>query len=150
MYPTARGMAAEGTPFRGVLFAGLMIKDGRVRRWMEWNVPLREAKECCSLEPSAGAAAGRELAQGMGAAGSRRARTARAHVVLIRWPAAAASPQAKLLEHNVRFGDPECQSLMVRLGCGLPGWACRAAGLGWAGLCVGCSGPAGLPGGRNE
>lgn len=51
IYPTARGMCAEGTPFRGVIFAGLMIKDG----------------------------------------------------------------QAKLLEHNVRFGDPECQSLMVRL-----------------------------------
>ncbi|EFN58527.1 hypothetical protein CHLNCDRAFT_34136 [Chlorella variabilis] len=51
VYPTARGMCAEGTPFRGVLFAGLMIKEG----------------------------------------------------------------QAKLLEHNVRFGDPECQSLMVRL-----------------------------------
>lgn len=49
--PTARGMAAEKTPFRGVLFAGLMIDDGK----------------------------------------------------------------AKLLEHNVRFGDPECQSLMVRL-----------------------------------
>lgn len=29
--PTARGMCAEGTPFRGVLFAGLMIKEGRVR-----------------------------------------------------------------------------------------------------------------------
>lgn len=43
--PTARGMVAEGCPFRGVLFAGLMIKDGK----------------------------------------------------------------AKLLEHNVRFGDPECQ-----------------------------------------
>ena len=24
-------------------------------------------------------------------------------------------PQAKLLEHNVRFGDPECQCLMTRL-----------------------------------
>ena len=52
VYPTARGMAAEGTPFRGVLFAGIMVDStGRPR----------------------------------------------------------------LLEHNVRFGDPECQSLMVRL-----------------------------------
>uniref|UniRef100_A0A7S0VGP5 phosphoribosylamine--glycine ligase n=1 Tax=Polytomella parva TaxID=51329 RepID=A0A7S0VGP5_9CHLO len=51
IYPTARGMAAEGMPFRGTLFAGLMIKDGR----------------------------------------------------------------ARLLEHNVRFGDPECQGLMARL-----------------------------------
>lgn len=33
MYPTARGMCAEGTPFRGVLFAGLMIENGRVR-WL--------------------------------------------------------------------------------------------------------------------
>lgn len=49
--PTAEGMISEGYPFRGVLFAGLMIQDGK----------------------------------------------------------------AKLLEHNVRFGDPECQSLMVRL-----------------------------------
>eukprot|EP00200_Dunaliella_tertiolecta_P004333 CAMPEP_0202353260 /NCGR_PEP_ID=MMETSP1126-20121109/9099_1 /ASSEMBLY_ACC=CAM_ASM_000457 /TAXON_ID=3047 /ORGANISM="Dunaliella tertiolecta, Strain CCMP1320" /LENGTH=470 /DNA_ID=CAMNT_0048945587 /DNA_START=40 /DNA_END=1452 /DNA_ORIENTATION=+ len=50
VYRTARGMAAEGHPFKGTLFAGLMIKDGR----------------------------------------------------------------AKLLEHNVRFGDPECQTLMAR------------------------------------
>ena len=49
--PTVRGMAAEGRPFKGVLYAGLMIgKDG-----------------------------------------------------------------PKLLEFNVRFGDPECQALMVRL-----------------------------------
>jgi len=50
--PTVAGMAAEGRPFRGVLFAGLMIEpDGT----------------------------------------------------------------PKLLEHNVRFGDPECQVLMLRL-----------------------------------
>lgn len=30
MLPTARGMVAEGRPYRGVLFAGLMIKDGEV------------------------------------------------------------------------------------------------------------------------
>ncbi|MBC8337163.1 MAG: phosphoribosylamine--glycine ligase [Rhodospirillales bacterium] len=49
--PTIEGMAAEGKPYKGVLYAGLMIKDGR----------------------------------------------------------------PKLLEYNVRFGDPECQPLMVRL-----------------------------------
>jgi phosphoribosylamine--glycine ligase len=49
--PTVRGMAAEGRPYKGVLFAGLMI----------------------------------------GASG------------------------VKLLEYNVRFGDPECQVLMARL-----------------------------------
>ncbi len=30
VYRTARGMAAEGAPFVGTLFAGLMIKDGKV------------------------------------------------------------------------------------------------------------------------
>jgi phosphoribosylamine---glycine ligase len=49
--PTLRGMAAEGSPFKGVLFAGLMI----------------------------------------GKAGPR------------------------LIEFNVRFGDPECQTLLARL-----------------------------------
>lgn len=48
---TADAMVAEGAPFQGVLFAGLMIKDGK----------------------------------------------------------------AKLLEHNVRFGDPEVQGLLSRL-----------------------------------
>ena len=28
---TADAMVAEGSPFQGLLFAGLMIKDGRVR-----------------------------------------------------------------------------------------------------------------------
>ena len=50
--PTVGEMAARGTPFQGVLYAGLMIKDG----------------------------------------------------------------QARLVEYNVRFGDPECQVLMIRLG----------------------------------
>jgi phosphoribosylamine--glycine ligase len=51
IWPTVRGMAARGTPYKGVLFAGLMITS--------------------------------------------------------------AGP--KLIEYNVRFGDPECQVLMMRL-----------------------------------
>lgn len=50
--PTIAEMARRGTPFQGVLYAGLMIGDG----------------------------------------------------------------QARLVEYNVRFGDPECQVLMIRLG----------------------------------
>jgi phosphoribosylamine--glycine ligase len=51
MVPTVKAMAAEGRPYRGVLYAGLMIKDGNPR----------------------------------------------------------------VLEFNVRFGDPECQPLLVRM-----------------------------------
>ncbi|MDO5643002.1 MAG: phosphoribosylamine--glycine ligase [Paracoccus sp. (in: a-proteobacteria)] len=50
--PSMAEMARRGTPFQGVLFAGLMIADGK----------------------------------------------------------------ARLVEYNVRFGDPECQVLMMRLG----------------------------------
>jgi len=50
--PTMAEMTSRGTPFQGVLFVGLMIKDG----------------------------------------------------------------QPRLVEYNVRFGDPECQVLMMRLG----------------------------------
>ncbi|KGJ21011.1 phosphoribosylamine--glycine ligase [Paracoccus sanguinis] len=50
--PTIAEMARRGTPFQGVLYAGLMIENGR----------------------------------------------------------------ARLVEYNVRFGDPECQVLMMRLG----------------------------------
>ncbi|MEJ6389526.1 phosphoribosylamine--glycine ligase [Gymnodinialimonas ulvae] len=50
--PTITEMARRGTPYKGVLYAGLMIKDG----------------------------------------------------------------QPRLVEYNVRFGDPECQVLMMRLG----------------------------------
>ncbi|WP_281983955.1 phosphoribosylamine--glycine ligase [Thalassorhabdomicrobium marinisediminis] len=50
--PTVAEMARRGTPFEGILYAGLMIKDGTPR----------------------------------------------------------------LVEYNVRFGDPECQVLMMRLG----------------------------------
>tara|TARA_B100001989_G_scaffold245464_1_gene215264 strand:+ start:1013 stop:2308 length:1296 start_codon:yes stop_codon:yes gene_type:complete len=53
--PTIDGMKAEGCAFTGVLFAGIMVKNGR---------PV-------------------------------------------------------LLEHNVRFGDPECQALMMRMDCDL-------------------------------
>lgn len=50
--PTLREMVRRGTPYQGILFVGLMIKDG----------------------------------------------------------------QPRLIEYNVRFGDPECQVLMMRLG----------------------------------
>ena len=60
---TADAMVAEGVPFRGVLFAGLMIEGGK----------------------------------------------------------------AKLLEHNVRFGDPECQCLMQRLDSDLLPMLLKAA-----------------------
>ncbi|RDC72423.1 phosphoribosylamine--glycine ligase [Rhodovulum sp. 12E13] len=50
--PTVAELARRGTPYRGVLYAGLMIENGRPR----------------------------------------------------------------LVEYNVRFGDPECQALMMRLG----------------------------------
>lgn len=50
--PTVAELARQGTPYQGVLYAGLMIKDG----------------------------------------------------------------QPRLVEYNVRFGDPECQVLMMRLG----------------------------------
>jgi phosphoribosylamine--glycine ligase len=50
--PTMEEMAKRGTPYQGVLYAGLMIEDG----------------------------------------------------------------QPRLVEYNVRFGDPECQALMMRLG----------------------------------
>src|SRR5262249_10112680 len=49
--PTVHGMKAEGRPYRGVLFVGLMIADGK----------------------------------------------------------------ARVVEYNCRFGDPECQAIMVRL-----------------------------------
>jgi len=51
MHPTVAGMAAEGRPYRGVLYAGLMVADGGV----------------------------------------------------------------KTLEFNARFGDPECQPLLMRM-----------------------------------
>ncbi len=31
MYPTVKAMAAEGRPYKGILYAGLMIKDGKAR-----------------------------------------------------------------------------------------------------------------------
>jgi phosphoribosylamine--glycine ligase len=37
VHPTLRGMASEGTPFRGVLFVGLMIED-EIPRVLEFNV----------------------------------------------------------------------------------------------------------------
>jgi phosphoribosylamine--glycine ligase len=80
--PTFAAMAAEGSPYRGVLYAGLMLTD-----------------------------------QG-----------------------------PKLVEFNARFGDPECQVLMMRLEDDLVPylWACATGGLaglpepGWRSECAIC------------
>lgn len=40
MLPTVRGMAEDGAPFRGFLYAGLMIGEGGVPRVLEFNVRL--------------------------------------------------------------------------------------------------------------
>jgi phosphoribosylamine--glycine ligase len=68
--PTVQGMAAEGAPYRGVLYAGLMIEGGRPR----------------------------------------------------------------LVEFNARFGDPECQVLMLRLESDLLPYLHAAATGGLAGM----------------
>jgi phosphoribosylamine--glycine ligase len=68
--PAVRGLAAEGTPYRGVLYAGLML-----------------------------------TAQG-----------------------------PRLVEFNARFGDPECQVLMMRLGCDVTPYLLAAARGGLADL----------------
>ena len=41
--PTVAGMAKRGTPFKGVLFAGLMI-TGDGPKLIEYNVPLRRSR----------------------------------------------------------------------------------------------------------
>ena len=66
--PTLRGCIAEGFPFRGIIFLGLMMTEGGLIASDSGEKHLRE-------------------------------QTAR----------------PKLLEYNVRFGDPETQSIVVRL-----------------------------------
>ena len=39
LQPTVDGMAKEGVPFQGVLFAGLMIQNGKPRL-LEYNVQM--------------------------------------------------------------------------------------------------------------
>ncbi len=50
--PTLRGMREEGTPFRGVLFVGLMIHEGKARV-LEFNVRFGDP-EACVLVPLLG------------------------------------------------------------------------------------------------
>jgi len=70
MQPAVRALAAEGIAYRGILYAGLMVKDGR----------------------------------------------------------------AKVLEFNVRFGDPEAQAILLRLRTDLVEIAARTAAGTLAGL----------------
>lgn len=49
---TVEGMAAEGCPFRGVLFGGLMIKEGRAKL-LEWNVRFGDPECQVKMQTSA-------------------------------------------------------------------------------------------------
>ena len=44
--PTVRAMQARGTPFKGVLYAGLMIKDGAAKL-IEYNVRFGDPEARC-------------------------------------------------------------------------------------------------------
>lgn len=79
--PTLRGCIAEGFPFRGILFLGLMIEDD--------SDPMQEPAH----------------QQGLNTNVDHHALT----------DVRASAGKSKLLEYNVRFGDPETQSILVRL-----------------------------------
>lgn len=106
MWRTARAMVAEGAPFKGTLFAGLMIKDGKVRlvrQWVgyrclspysKWFILVFRILIYCSINDNQN---------------NKLVTNHPLHNCVM-----DDLTQAKLLEHNVRFGDPECQSLMAR------------------------------------
>ncbi len=81
--PTLKGCVAEGFPFRGVLFLGIMLAEGR-------SPTVRKGYILPSVQvlPNGQASAPED-----------------------------AVPM--LLEYNVRFGDPETQSILVRLNTDL-------------------------------
>ncbi|MCC6329787.1 MAG: phosphoribosylamine--glycine ligase [Acidobacteria bacterium] len=79
--PTLRGCIAEGFPFRGILFLGLMMEDNSD----PMQKPARQ--------------------QGLSTNVDHHALT----------DVRASAGRSKLLEYNVRFGDPETQSILVRL-----------------------------------
>ena len=109
---TASAMVDRGTPFSGVLFAGLMIKDGKVRSGLLASQHTAGKDTSSPADPA-------QFGEIFMASPPIRLRslgivspsTTTEGAALKR----AAHVQARLLEHNVRFGDPECQCLMMRL-----------------------------------
>ena len=128
---TANAMVAEGKSFQGVLFAGLMIKDGKVCFSQRCHLKKRFVFHFgCAFEIIVIVKRQLNFPRGDGNNFKELPRQ-RMPVILERdsawsfgglnWqafmllPLSRTSVQAKLLEHNVRFGDPECQCLMMRL-----------------------------------
>ena len=94
--PTLRGCIAEGFPFRGILFLGLMMEDN--------SDPMQKPARQQGLNTNVDHHA---LTNVRASAGNPE------HHALTNVRPSAST--AKLLEYNVRFGDPETQSILVRL-----------------------------------
>src|SRR5207245_2822923 len=128
--PTIAALAKEGAPYRGVLYVGLML-TAEGPKVLEFNCRFGDPEGQAPLVRAPGAPVPPPVAAAHGAA--RAAAMGRRVMETIVRPTIAALAKEgapyrgvlyvglmltaegpKVLEFNCRFGDPECQALLVR------------------------------------